>query len=78
MGCILKVATVFSFYISQTHSPAQMHPPKYVMRHAERELERIDKGLAPLTFQDDVQVVGFNSGSSSWDVESLLMSSGVV
>ena len=42
------------------------------------ELERVDKGLAPVTFQDDVQVVGSNSGSSSWDVESLLMSSGVV
>ena len=42
------------------------------------ELERVDKGLAPVTFQDDVQVVGYNSGSSSWNVESLLMSSGVV
>ena len=42
------------------------------------ELERVDKGLAPVTFQADVQVVGSNSTSSSWDVESLLMSSGVV
>ena len=42
------------------------------------ELERVDKGLAPVTFQDDVQVVGSNSGSSSWNVKSLLMSSGVV
>jgi hypothetical protein len=37
------------------------------------ELERIDKGLAPVTFQEDVQLVGSNSSSSSWDIESLLM-----
>ena len=40
-------------------------------------LLRIDKGLAPVTFQDDVQLVGSNSSSSSWYVKSLLMSSGV-
>ena len=37
------------------------------------EPERIDKGLAPVTFQEDVQLVGSNSSSSSWDVEALLM-----
>jgi len=37
------------------------------------EPERIDKGLAPDTFQEDVQLVGSNSSSSSWDVEALLM-----
>ena len=42
------------------------------------ELERMDEGLAPVTFQDDVQVVGSNSGSSLWDVASLLMSSRVM
>ena len=41
------------------------------------ELERIDKGLAPVTFREDVQLVGPNPSSSSWDVESLLMFSGV-
>ena len=38
------------------------------------KLERIDLGLAPVTFQEGIQLVGSNSGSSSWDVESLLMS----
>ena len=42
------------------------------------EMERIDKGLTPLTFQEDVQLVGSNSSSSSWDVEALLMSSGTI
>jgi hypothetical protein len=42
------------------------------------ELERMDKGLASVTFRDGVWVVGSDSGSSSWDVASLLMSSGVV
>ena len=41
-------------------------------------LLRIDKGLAPVTFGEDVQLVGSNSSSSSWDVKALLMSSGVV
>jgi hypothetical protein len=37
------------------------------------EPERIDNGLAPVTFQEDVQLVGSNSSSSSLDVEALLM-----
>jgi len=37
------------------------------------EPERIDNGLAPVTFQEDVQLVGSNSSSSLWDVEALLM-----
>ena len=41
-------------------------------------LLRLDKGLAPVTFKEDVQLVGSNSSSSSWDVKSLLMSLGVM
>ena len=41
------------------------------------ELERIDKALAPFTSGEDVWLVDSNSGSSSWDVKSLLMSLGV-
>ena len=40
-------------------------------------LLRLDKGLAPFTFGEDVQLVGSNSSSSSWAVKSLLMSLGV-
>jgi hypothetical protein len=41
-------------------------------------LLRLDRGLAPVTFGEDVWLVGSNSSSSSWDVKALLMSSGVV
>jgi hypothetical protein len=42
------------------------------------ELEQVDKGIAPTSFKDDVQQVGFDSNDgTSWDVQSLLTMRGV-
>ncbi|KAG2368985.1 hypothetical protein BDR07DRAFT_1348777 [Suillus spraguei] len=42
------------------------------------ELEQVDKGIIPATFEDDVQQVGSDSVDGlSWDVQSLLTMKGV-
>jgi hypothetical protein len=38
MGCILKVAIMFSFSTSQTYGPAQMHPPKYTTQIVDNKM----------------------------------------
>jgi hypothetical protein len=42
------------------------------------ELESVDKGIAPATFNDDVQVIGSDSEDDlSWDPQSMLIAKGV-
>ena len=41
------------------------------------ELEKVDKGLAPSGFQDDIQQLSTGSGAGSWSIEALLASRGV-
>lgn len=41
------------------------------------ELEKIDKGMAPSGFQDDIQQLGTGSGAGTWNIEALLASRGV-
>jgi hypothetical protein len=42
------------------------------------ELESVDKGIAPATFNDNVQVIGSDSEDDlSWDPQSMLIAKGV-
>jgi hypothetical protein len=41
------------------------------------ELDRVDKGIVPATFDEDTDQIGTESASGSWDIQSLLVSKGV-
>ena len=41
------------------------------------ELDRVDKGIVPATFNEDTDQIGTESASGSWDIQSLLVSKGV-
>lgn len=44
------------------------------------ELELVDKGLAPLGFEEEVSIIeaGAENSSQSWDITQLISSNGVV
>ena len=41
------------------------------------ELDRVDKGLSPVTYDDDTDQIGTEPAGGSWDIQSILMSKGV-
>ena len=41
------------------------------------ELDKINKGMAPSGFQDDIQQLGTGSGAGTWSIDALLASRGV-
>ena len=41
------------------------------------ELERIDEGMAPSGFRNDIQQLGIGSGTGNWNIQALLASRGV-
>ena len=45
--------------------------------HNLNELERIDEGMAPSGFRNDIQQLGIGSGTGNWNIQALLASRGV-
>jgi len=41
------------------------------------EFARVEKGVIPSTFEDDVEVVVPASGDTNWDIDTILLSKGV-
>ena len=41
------------------------------------ELDHVDKGIVPATFNEDMDQIGTESASGSWDIQSLLVLKGV-
>ena len=41
------------------------------------EFARVEKGVIPSTFEDDVEVVVPASGDTNWDIDTILLSKSV-
>jgi hypothetical protein len=41
------------------------------------EFARVEKGVVPASFEDDVRVVVPASGDTNWDIDSILLAKGV-